>query len=361
MELLTTTVLLAVFLCSSAPSPSVVAPADCSDAEIEKDAGRALNLINKHRREGYVFTLLRVADAHVQHAGNVSILYFTLDVVDTECPVLSRKEWTSCRHRVFYPNTEFGQCKAVLYKNSLFKKAELFGYNCTISPVPPELYECKDCVVKVTNLLDVDSYTDEAKKILEKHSRESNETQGFRVEKVKKAFSMVGSRKGHHVEFTIIEADGPKAGFPKNNASERSFPPERHRHTGFCIGRVVQELEIVEVVSCVIYDIPDQENSIIVAMCPGRTMDLHLLVHHTRIALSTTTTTITIAIPMMVQENSITVAMCLGRTVKLHLLVHHTRMSSSSTATVIIALALTIAIPMMVQENSIIVVTCLGR
>uniref|UniRef100_A0A6J0V233 Histidine-rich glycoprotein n=1 Tax=Pogona vitticeps TaxID=103695 RepID=A0A6J0V233_9SAUR len=255
MELLAATVFLTVFLCSSAQSPPVVASADCKDAEIEKDAGTALDLINKHRREGYIFTLLRVADAHVQHVGNASILYFTLDVLDTECPVLSRKNWSSCGHRIFYPSTEFGQCKAVLYKNLLFKKEELFGYNCTISPVPQHLYKCKDCPVRVTPLLDVEKYIEEAQKILEKYNQESNETHNFRVKKVIKAFSVIGSRKGYYVEFIIMEADNPEAGFPKNE-SKLKFRSKRHGHMGFCTGRVIQDPEVVGADSCVIFDIP---------------------------------------------------------------------------------------------------------
>uniref|UniRef100_A0A8C6XQD1 Histidine-rich glycoprotein n=1 Tax=Naja naja TaxID=35670 RepID=A0A8C6XQD1_NAJNA len=75
------------------------------------DAGLALNLINKHRKEGYIFALFRVADAHVQHLvtarrggilpKNASIAYLTLDVLETQCPVISRKHWSSCEHRPF--------------------------------------------------------------------------------------------------------------------------------------------------------------------------------------------------------------------------------------------------------------------
>lgn len=46
---------------------ALIVPEDCNDARIEKEAGVALNLINKHRKEGYVFALFRVADAQVQY------------------------------------------------------------------------------------------------------------------------------------------------------------------------------------------------------------------------------------------------------------------------------------------------------
>ncbi|XP_026561500.1 histidine-rich glycoprotein-like [Pseudonaja textilis] len=59
---------------------------------IEKDAGVAQNLINKHRKEGYIFALFRK---------NASIAYLTLDVLEMQCPVISRKHWSSCEHRPF--------------------------------------------------------------------------------------------------------------------------------------------------------------------------------------------------------------------------------------------------------------------
>ncbi|XP_026539606.1 kininogen-2-like [Notechis scutatus] len=57
---------------------ALIAPEACNDARIEKDAGVALNLINKHRKEGYIFVLFRVADR------TVFIVEFTIK--ETRCP-----------------------------------------------------------------------------------------------------------------------------------------------------------------------------------------------------------------------------------------------------------------------------------
>ncbi|XP_029141210.1 histidine-rich glycoprotein [Protobothrops mucrosquamatus] len=198
---------------------ALIVPEDCNDARIEKSAEVALNLINEHRKEGYIFTLFRIADAHVQHVENASITYLTLDVLETQCPVISRKHWSSCGHRPFLSITDLGQCKAVVYINELSKRKLLYAYNCTVSPVPPKLYECKDCPVRITVLEDTDKHTEEANKILETYSLGSNESNYFKVEKVQKVISA---------------------------------------NLGFCIGRIVKETQspdVVQVDSCEIYDI----------------------------------------------------------------------------------------------------------
>ncbi|NXX81829.1 HRG protein, partial [Urocolius indicus] len=167
--------------------------ADCNT--IETDAGVALDLVNRHRRDGYVFGLFRVADARELHTGNSSILYLTLDVVETECPVLSRRHWESCEYGDTYSMAsngtqaelyDFGQCKVITHTNQLLKKTQLYGFNCTLSPVPPDLLECKDCPVKVEVLEVTEQHKDIAAKALEKFNRESNETNYFKVDKVDK-------------------------------------------------------------------------------------------------------------------------------------------------------------------------------
>lgn len=70
MWLLAASVLLTALLCSDAQSQPSLVPANCTG--VEKEAGVALDLINKHRRDGYVFSLLRVANAHVQNAVSIS-------------------------------------------------------------------------------------------------------------------------------------------------------------------------------------------------------------------------------------------------------------------------------------------------
>ncbi|XP_066477655.1 histidine-rich glycoprotein-like [Tiliqua scincoides] len=297
MLLLAAAVVLTALLCSDAQSQPSVVPANCND--VEKDAGLALDLINKHRREGYVFSLLRVANAHVQEAKNASILYLTLDVMETECPVLSRKHWTSCDGRRFFAITDFGQCKAIVYINQGLERERLYGYNCTVSPVPPQLYKCVDCPVRVTVIEDVDQHAGEAERILEEHKQKNNETSHFKVEKIQKVFKAVASRTGYVIEFIIKEDKCPR------NASECEFLPDKYSRRGFCTGRVTYGTEeggVAEVESCEIYDVP--ENTIIMAKYMGMDADVHLLVHHTDtliitiIVVHTTTTVMGIDVAM---------------------------------------------------------------
>ncbi|NWU62717.1 HRG protein, partial [Pterocles burchelli] len=170
-----------------------ITPADCNT--IETYAGVALDLVNKHRRDGYVFGLFRIADAHELHTGNRSVLYLTLDVLETECSVLSRRHWETCEYSDAYSmasngtqaeSDDFGQCKIITYTSPLLKNPQLYGFNCTLSPVPPDLLECKDCPVKVEILEVTEQHKSIAAKALEKFNSESNHTSYFNVDKVEK-------------------------------------------------------------------------------------------------------------------------------------------------------------------------------
>ncbi|NXJ65982.1 HRG protein, partial [Rostratula benghalensis] len=158
-------------------------PADCN--ALETEAVVALDLVNRHRRDGYVLGLFRVADAHKLLLGNSSVLYLTLDVLETECPVLSRRHWESCEYSDTY-SMDFGQCKIITYTRQLLKRPQLYGFNCTLSPVPPDLLDCKDCPEKAEALEVTQQHKDIAAKALEKFNTESNHTNFFRVDKVEK-------------------------------------------------------------------------------------------------------------------------------------------------------------------------------
>ncbi|NXE76146.1 HRG protein, partial [Cochlearius cochlearius] len=109
-----------------------ITPADHNT--IETDAGVALDLVNKHCRDGYGFGLFHVVDAQELHIGKSSVLYLTLDVLETELSVLSGRHWESCEYRDTYSWQDFGQCKIITYTSQLLKKPQLYGFNCTLSP-----------------------------------------------------------------------------------------------------------------------------------------------------------------------------------------------------------------------------------
>ncbi|XP_019388340.1 PREDICTED: histidine-rich glycoprotein [Crocodylus porosus] len=263
MESLARALFLALLLCSSAQSQMTVTSADC--AAVETDAGVALDLINKHRTDGYLFSLFRVADAHEQHTGNSSFLYLTLDVLETMCSVLSGKHWESCTFPDLY-SLVFGQCKVIMYTNKEFKKNWLYGYNCTTSSVPYKLTECKHCSVRAEFLEDVEAYRGEAEQALEKYNDESNHTKYFKVDKVEKAIRLAADRQEHSIEFSIKETRCSKS-TSHVNVSECDFLDDAHAHVGFCQASllvITEGLDAIDI-SCEIYD-----------TLPGR----HPFLHH---------------------------------------------------------------------------------
>ncbi|NXO60583.1 HRG protein, partial [Aramus guarauna] len=162
-----------------------ITPADCNT--IETDAGVGLDLVNKHRRDGYGFGLFCVADAHKLHIVTINLnsdlhkeihQSLTLDVLETECPVFSRRHWEPCEYSDTYPIASNG--------TQLLKKPQLYGFNCTLTPVPPDLLECKDCPVKVEVLEVTEQRKDNAAKTLKKFNSEGNYTKYFNVDKVEK-------------------------------------------------------------------------------------------------------------------------------------------------------------------------------
>ncbi|XP_063195977.1 histidine-rich glycoprotein isoform X2 [Chroicocephalus ridibundus] len=238
MLLLASAFLLTLLQCSNAQNKTSITPADCST--VETDAGVALDLVNRHRRDGYVFGLFRVADAHELRIGNSSVLYLTLDVLETECSVLSRRHWQSCEYSDTY-SMDFGQCKIITHTNQLLKKPQLYGFNCTLSPVPPDLLECKDCPVKVEALEVTEQHKNIAAKALKKFNSESNHTNYFDVDKVEKILKMTASREGYILGFSIKETNCSKSAQQADKALECDFLDDWHAHVGFCKARIISD------------------------------------------------------------------------------------------------------------------------
>ncbi|KAM6062687.1 histidine-rich glycoprotein [Chlamydotis macqueenii] len=252
MLLLASAFFLTLLQCSNAQNKTSITPADCNT--IETDAGVALDLVNRHRRDGYVFGLFRVADAHKLHAGNSSVLYLTLDVLETECSVLSRRHWESCEYSDIY-SMDFGQCKIITYTSQLLKKPHLYGFNCTLSPVPPDLLDCKDCPVKVEVLEVTEQHKSIAAKALEKFNNEGNHTSYFNVDKVEKILKMTASREGHILGFSIKETNCSKSAQQEDQALECDFLDDWHAHVGFCKARIISDPDESDGtdISCEIY------------------------------------------------------------------------------------------------------------
>ncbi|KAM9378591.1 histidine-rich glycoprotein-like [Phaethornis superciliosus] len=252
MLLLASSFFLTLLQCSNAQNKTITTTADCNT--IETDAGVALDLVNRHRRDGYVFGLFRVADAHELHIGSSTVLYLTLDVLETECSVLSRRHWESCEYGDTY-SMDFGQCKIITYRSRLLKKPQLYGFNCTLSPVPPDLLECKDCPVKVEVLEVTEQHKNIATKALKKFNSESNHTNYFNVDKVEKILKMTASHEGYILGFSIKETNCSKSAQHADQALECDFLDDSHAHVGFCKARILNDPDKPDGrdVSCEVY------------------------------------------------------------------------------------------------------------
>ncbi|KAB1283988.1 Fetuin-B [Camelus dromedarius] len=131
MGLLLPLVLCALVVCcraapptQQAPSPSPLLSHSCNSSYVLEVANFILQDINRNRKDGYVLSLNRVSDVreHRQasdsprfllHGGCAflhpflqgdlgSLFYYTLDVLETDCHVLSRRSWKNCSVRYLH-------------------------------------------------------------------------------------------------------------------------------------------------------------------------------------------------------------------------------------------------------------------
>ncbi|NWW43229.1 FETUB protein, partial [Pedionomus torquatus] len=170
----------------------------------------ALHHINAHRREGYVLRLYRLVSVreHPQEIAG-SVFYLVLDVVDTECHVLSRKPWKECAARPAH-GAVYGQCKAIIYSNQARNIAHLNSYECTLQQVPPRYIRrvCPDC--PVADSPTEPKYLEAAAQSLAKFNRESDQAHSFSVLNVTRASVQWVIGPAYFVEFLIQETSCSK-------------------------------------------------------------------------------------------------------------------------------------------------------
>ncbi|NXT02341.1 FETUB protein, partial [Jacana jacana] len=216
----------------------------CDGRAAEEAAGLALHHINAHRREGYVLRLYRIFSVR-EHPQEItgSVFYLVLDVVDTECHVLSKKSWKDCPARAAH-TAVYGQCKAIIYINQARNIAHLSTYECTLQPVPPRHVWrlCPDC--PVDDCPTEPKYLEAAAQSLAKFNQESEQARRFSVLNVTRASMQWVVGPAYFVEFLIQETSCSKADTDADISK------------GFCKGSVVRsdlEHEQFVTVSCEIY------------------------------------------------------------------------------------------------------------
>ncbi|XP_045051062.2 histidine-rich glycoprotein [Desmodus rotundus] len=200
-----------------------VSPIDCNATE--PLAGKALDLINKGRQNGYLFQLLRVADAHLDKVESTAVYYLVLDVKESDCPVQSRKHWDDCEPALSRRPSDIviGQCKVIATTClSEFQDLRVNDFNCTTSSVFSALANTKDSPVLFDFFEDTELYRKEAEKALAKYKEENSDFASFRVDQVEKvARARGGERTNYYLDFSV------------RDCSHHHFP-RHHNVFGFC-------------------------------------------------------------------------------------------------------------------------------
>ncbi|MEQ2162450.1 hypothetical protein GOODEAATRI_019901 [Goodea atripinnis] len=163
-------------------------PGSCEDASAVNAAHLALSKINLDRSDGYVFSLHRLSNVNLGKHGETGVVfYLTLDVVETNCSVLSRKDWKECEARRDAEMPVYGQCKATIYINKPHRVVRLYKYNCVVRPVPAARLNaiCPDCPTFIG--FDSEIVQNTVSQSLEKFNNESGLNNNFALLKILRA------------------------------------------------------------------------------------------------------------------------------------------------------------------------------
>ncbi|XP_034036697.1 fetuin-B-like [Thalassophryne amazonica] len=208
--------------CAPDVQPSALS---CKDEAAISVAGEALDMINKDRQEGYIFTLLRLANINTKTYGDNGIIYYlTLDVQETTAHVFTKADWKNCTARADSDMPVYGQCKATFFINKPQRVVRLYKYDCIIRPIPPRaiLRRCPDCPILV-------SVTDPSIQrtvagCLKKFNNDYAMGKTFSLTNVARAKIQRGIAKFDIVEFTIMETTNKSTGFCKGNRYQPHVP-----------------------------------------------------------------------------------------------------------------------------------------
>ncbi|EHB12509.1 Histidine-rich glycoprotein [Heterocephalus glaber] len=233
-----------------------LSPTNCNAAEPE--AERALDLINKGRRNGYLFQLLRVADAHLDRVGPATVYYLVLDMQESDCWVLSRTHGDDCELPASRRPSEMviGQCKVIAtrYSNES-QDLTVNGFNCTTSSVSSALSNTKDSPILFDFFEDSEPYRKQADKALDKYQAENGAFASFRVDRVERVIRARGGQgTNYYVDFSV------------RNCSAYHFPRDPNVF-GFCRADLYYDIEPSDleipkdiVVNCEVFNLEEYRN-----------------------------------------------------------------------------------------------------
>ncbi|XP_054556401.1 fetuin-B-like isoform X2 [Talpa occidentalis] len=231
-------------------NPSPLLSRGCNDSDVLSFANFALGDINRDRKDGYVLSLNRVSDVREHRQdGPAALYYLTLDVVDTDCHVLSRKSWKDCNVRPLLESV-YGQCKALFYMHKTARILYTLSYNCTLRPVSSGSIRrmCPDCPVpggSVSRDFSDPKVLEAATESLAKYNSESTSKQ-YSLVKVTKASSQWVDGHLYSVEYLIKEAP-----CTKSQASSCTHQSPDSEAVGLCKGSLIENGNVKSVsVTC---------------------------------------------------------------------------------------------------------------
>ncbi|XP_036410595.1 fetuin-B-like [Megalops cyprinoides] len=198
--------LLLVFVCAHGAPTDLVKPGSCEDPDALGAAEKALTKINQNREEGYIFSLHRLSNVNqMKHGPSEMVYYLTLDVLETKCHVLSKRNWSSCEVRQTHETPVYGQCKATIYVDKVRKVVRLYTYSCSVRPAPGYkiVRLCPDCPSKIP--VDGEKVRQAVQMSLEKYNSESGQANYFALLNITRASFQGGFGMFYFAEFTIQE------------------------------------------------------------------------------------------------------------------------------------------------------------
>ncbi|XP_041646618.1 fetuin-B-like [Cheilinus undulatus] len=213
-------------------------PQGCSSPEAVRVAEDALDQINRDQTEGYILSLNRLYDVtHTPEKDTGGSLYsLTIDVLETKCPIFSRKSWKQCEVRSIGDLPVYGECEISAYIDS---NVTLRSYTCALREVSAaEVHSvCPDC--PTSNNLSDPSVRETVNLALEKFNKDNGLAKYFSLEKITRASFQWVVGPSTFVEFIIAETEC------SNETDARDLsncsPMDCHfAHRGLCEGSYMQ-------------------------------------------------------------------------------------------------------------------------
>ncbi|KAM8953114.1 fetuin-B-like [Pelodytes ibericus] len=209
----------------------------CNAPVAEAVADLALQQLNANRKIGSVYGLKRITNVQEQFEEESGFVYYlTVDVVETECHVLSRQDWKECEPKP-EKEAEFGQCKITFHLHKTQRIAQLYNYFCNVRPAAQSPEGCPGCPIYLP--LNDSSFQNVANQAIEKFNKENKYDKYFSIGNITKATARVIAGTAYHVEFTIQESSCNKS-IPAEQVALCQPLDCEFAHSGYCKSRSLE-------------------------------------------------------------------------------------------------------------------------